>query len=125
MNYEQRRLIKDAHSAIKMYDVGWRNNWAQVFGHVFSSSSSASSSSSVRRRRSTGWKDKGSNASRGERSRERGGEGGGGMWRWRFWIGRILWGGGPSMGDGMRFPKNPRNEEMLARLALELNKLEK
>jgi len=28
----QRRLIKDAHEHIRLYDVGWRNNWAQVFG---------------------------------------------------------------------------------------------
>ncbi|RDB14738.1 Palmitoyltransferase PFA3 [Hypsizygus marmoreus] len=33
----QRRLVKDAHGAIHIYDVGWRKNWAQVFGccHTF------------------------------------------------------------------------------------------
>ncbi|KAF8073936.1 DHHC palmitoyltransferase-domain-containing protein [Lyophyllum atratum] len=29
----QRRLVKDAHGAIHMYDVGWRKNWAQVLGY--------------------------------------------------------------------------------------------
>ncbi|KAG6860358.1 hypothetical protein C0995_012252 [Termitomyces sp. Mi166 len=28
----QRRLVKDAHRAIHLYDVGWRGNWAQVLG---------------------------------------------------------------------------------------------
>lgn len=97
--------MKDAHSAIKMFDVGWRNNWGQVFGHAFSSSSS------LRRRGSGGWKDKtfgrgGSGRRRGrsgDRDERRGGEegerGGIGAWRWKFWIGRIVWGGGPSMGE--------------------------
>lgn len=28
----QRRLVKDAHHTIRMYDLGWRRNWAQVLG---------------------------------------------------------------------------------------------
>ncbi|KAG7088141.1 hypothetical protein E1B28_012163 [Marasmius oreades] len=28
----QRRLVKDAHGTIRLYDVGWKKNWGQVFG---------------------------------------------------------------------------------------------
>lgn len=28
----QRRLVRDAHRTVHLYDVGWRKNWAQVFG---------------------------------------------------------------------------------------------
>lgn len=28
----QRRTVRDAHQQIRLYDVGWRRNWAQVFG---------------------------------------------------------------------------------------------
>ena len=38
---------------------------------------------------------------------------------WRGWAYRVLCGGG-SAGDGKRFPRNPRAEGMLARLAVEL-----
>lgn len=32
LSYPQRRLVKDAHGQIFVYDVGWRKNWSQVFG---------------------------------------------------------------------------------------------
>lgn len=32
LSYEQRRLVRDAHGYILLYDVGFRKNWAQVFG---------------------------------------------------------------------------------------------
>lgn len=32
LSYSQRRTVKDAHWDIRVYDVGWRRNWAQVFG---------------------------------------------------------------------------------------------
>jgi len=32
LSYEQRRLVRYAHGYIHLYDVGWRKNWAQVFG---------------------------------------------------------------------------------------------
>lgn len=74
----QRRLVKDAHGHILLYDVGWRKNWVQVFGQ----------------NRKCGWL-------------------------------YHLWCGGASAGDGKHFPRNPRAEEMLARLALELVKADR
>ncbi|KDR82861.1 hypothetical protein GALMADRAFT_57084 [Galerina marginata CBS 339.88] len=75
LSYMQRRLVKDAHGQILMYDLGWRKNFAQVFG-----------------------------------------------WNTKYgWIHR-LWYGGASLGDGKTFPRNPRSEEMLAKLAKELVK---
>ncbi|ETW81424.1 hypothetical protein HETIRDRAFT_318448 [Heterobasidion irregulare TC 32-1] len=38
---------------------------------------------------------------------------------WRCWAARMLW-GGQCGGDGIKFPVNPRAEDMLARLAVEL-----
>lgn len=74
----QRHLVKDAHRVVHLYDVGWRNNWAQALG----------------------WQD-------------------------RFgWLGR-LWYGGASPGDGKHFPRNPRAEEVLARLATELVRIDR
>ncbi|KIK01889.1 hypothetical protein K443DRAFT_97841 [Laccaria amethystina LaAM-08-1] len=32
LGYPQRRLVKDAHEKIRIYDVGFRRNWEQVFG---------------------------------------------------------------------------------------------
>jgi palmitoyltransferase ZDHHC2/15/20 len=32
LSYEQRTLVKDAHGAIKPYNVGWKRNWQEVFG---------------------------------------------------------------------------------------------
>lgn len=32
LSHAQRRIIRDAHGEIRVYDVGWRKNWAQVFG---------------------------------------------------------------------------------------------
>ncbi|KII86681.1 hypothetical protein PLICRDRAFT_113729 [Plicaturopsis crispa FD-325 SS-3] len=32
LSYNQRRLVKDAHRHVLLYDVGWRQNWAQVCG---------------------------------------------------------------------------------------------
>ncbi|TFK24368.1 zf-DHHC-domain-containing protein [Coprinopsis marcescibilis] len=32
LSYHQRRAVKDAHGKVYMYDVGWKKNWAQVFG---------------------------------------------------------------------------------------------
>ncbi|PPR00455.1 hypothetical protein CVT24_004516 [Panaeolus cyanescens] len=73
----QRRLVKDAHQQIYLYDIGWRNNFSQVFGW----------------NRPYGW-----------------------VYR--------LWYGGASKGDGKTFPRNPRSQELLARLATELVKLD-
>lgn len=32
LSYDQRRLVRDAHGHILLYDIGFRKNWAQVFG---------------------------------------------------------------------------------------------
>lgn len=32
LSYAQRFLVRGAHNYIRVYDVGWRKNWAQVFG---------------------------------------------------------------------------------------------
>lgn len=32
LSYNQRSLVRDAHCSVKLYDLGWRKNWAQVFG---------------------------------------------------------------------------------------------
>ncbi|KAJ7256825.1 DHHC palmitoyltransferase-domain-containing protein [Mycena haematopus] len=71
----QRRLVRDAHEHIRLYDVGWRKNFRQVFG----------------------WN------------------------RPYGWVIR-LWCGGSAPGNGRSFPRNPRSEEQLARLAAELVK---
>ncbi|KAF7364839.1 Palmitoyltransferase [Mycena venus] len=71
----QRHLVRDAHGYIRLYDVGWRRNFRQVFG----------------------W------------SRPYG------------WVVR-LWYGGSAPGDGRTFPRNPKSEELLTRLATELVK---
>jgi len=100
LSYIQRRIVRDAHSQISLYDVGWRRNFAQVFG-----------------------------------------------WNRKYgWVHRIWYGGAwyvfsqrytspvthqysiimtvPyfSMGDGKTFPRNPRSEDVLVKLAQELVK---
>jgi len=32
LSYRQRRLVKDAHGYIRLYDVGFKKNWTQVLG---------------------------------------------------------------------------------------------
>ncbi|OJA14472.1 hypothetical protein AZE42_05286 [Rhizopogon vesiculosus] len=32
LSYGQRKVVRNAHKSLRMYDVGWRRNWAQVFG---------------------------------------------------------------------------------------------
>ena len=32
LSYNQRNLVKNAHRHILLYDIGFRKNWAQVFG---------------------------------------------------------------------------------------------
>ncbi|OAX44337.1 zf-DHHC-domain-containing protein [Rhizopogon vinicolor AM-OR11-026] len=32
LSYSQRKAVRKAHKSLRMYDVGWRRNWAQVFG---------------------------------------------------------------------------------------------
>ncbi|KZT64248.1 zf-DHHC-domain-containing protein [Daedalea quercina L-15889] len=32
LSHAQRRLVRDAHFHVRIYDVGWRKNWAQVMG---------------------------------------------------------------------------------------------
>ncbi|KAJ6583986.1 DHHC palmitoyltransferase-domain-containing protein [Mycena vulgaris] len=71
----QRHLVRDAHGHIRLYDVGWRKNFRQVFGWT----------------RPYGW------------------------------VTRI-WCGGAAPGDGRTFPRNPKSDELLARLARELVK---
>ncbi|KZT27453.1 zf-DHHC-domain-containing protein [Neolentinus lepideus HHB14362 ss-1] len=78
LSFRQRSLIKAAHGYIRLYDIGWRKNWAQGFG----------------------WSRK---------------------WGWLY---RLACGGG-SRGDGRSFPRNPRADEMLVRLATELVKIDK
>ncbi|EAU93074.2 hypothetical protein CC1G_06794 [Coprinopsis cinerea okayama7 len=78
LSYEQRRLVKDAHGQIYIYDIGWRKNWAQALG-----------------------------------------------WSTKYgWIPRLLY-GGASPGDGRHYPRNPRSETMLAKLATELVKIDR
>ncbi|KAF5344891.1 hypothetical protein D9758_011592 [Tetrapyrgos nigripes] len=90
LSYPQRRLVKDAHGQIRLYDIGWRKNWEQVFGF--------------------GWDGYGYREEREESRRRK---------RWLWWLCRILY-GGSSNGDGKSFPKNVRSDELLARLAREL-----
>ncbi|KAK7057205.1 Palmitoyltransferase [Favolaschia claudopus] len=74
----QRHLVQDAHGHIRLYDVGWRKNFRQVFG-----------------------------------------------WNHPYgWVVR-LWYGGSAPGDGRSFPRNPKSEDLLARLATELVKDER
>lgn len=94
LSYKQRRLVKDAHGMLRMYDVGWRRNVGQVFG----------------------W---------------------GGVpygWLWRVWYGgsrsveslfrSLAITSTHSPGDGRQFPRNPKTDEVLGRLAGELAKAE-
>ncbi|KAI0917485.1 hypothetical protein AcW1_007326 [Taiwanofungus camphoratus] len=78
LSYSQRRLVRNAHRHIHLYDIGWRNNWAQVMG----------------------WNR---------------------PWGWAY---RLACGGG-GMGDGRAFPRNPRADDMLARLSAELVDMDK
>ena len=32
LSYDQRKLVRDAHGHVFPYDIGFRKNWAQVFG---------------------------------------------------------------------------------------------
>ncbi|KAJ3890806.1 hypothetical protein GG344DRAFT_9389, partial [Lentinula edodes] len=32
LSYRQRRLIKEAHGYVRVYDIGFRRNWQQVVG---------------------------------------------------------------------------------------------
>ncbi|KLO05627.1 zf-DHHC-domain-containing protein [Schizopora paradoxa] len=75
----QRRHIQFAHGRIRIYDIGWRKNFAQVFG-VGSES---------------------------------------GRPKWNRWMYRAVCGGG-SYGDGKTFPRNPRADNLLERLATAL-----
>jgi len=75
----QRRHVQYAHGRIRLYDIGWRKNVAQVFGV----------SSDSRRT------------------------------RWKRWVYRAACGGG-SCGDGKTFPRNPRADSLLERLATAL-----
>ncbi|CCM05602.1 uncharacterized protein FIBRA_07830 [Fibroporia radiculosa] len=78
LSYRQRRLVREAHHRIRMYDVGWRGNWGQVMG----------------------WN------------------------RPWGWLQRLATGGG-GKGDGRTFPRNPRADDLLARLAVELVDVDK
>jgi len=78
LSFNQRNLVRDAHRSLKLYDLGWRRNWAQVFG----------------------W-----NKPRG-------------------WVYRFTY-GGASKGDGRSFPRNPRAEDMLSKLAERLATVDK
>ncbi|TFK86062.1 zf-DHHC-domain-containing protein [Polyporus arcularius HHB13444] len=73
LSFEQRMLVRDAHRHLRLYDIGFKRNWAQVFGWT----------------RPWGWV-------------------------YRLAI------GGACTGDGRTFPRNPRAEQMLARLASDL-----
>ncbi|KIY66639.1 zf-DHHC-domain-containing protein, partial [Cylindrobasidium torrendii FP15055 ss-10] len=78
LSYQQRRLVKDAHREILLYDIGWKQNAKQALG-----------------------------------------------WTHPYgWLVRLF-GGGASPGDGRSFPRNPKSDEMLARLAKELLEVEK
>jgi hypothetical protein len=32
LSYAQRSIVRDAHGQIRLYDLGWRRNWAAVYG---------------------------------------------------------------------------------------------
>lgn len=78
LSYAQRRIVKRAHRHIRLYDVGWKRNWVQIFG----------------------WEKK------------------------HGWVYRLLIGGG-GKGDGRSFQRNPRADDLLARLAAELTNVDK
>ncbi|KAH9929082.1 zf-DHHC-domain-containing protein [Epithele typhae] len=78
LSFEQRMIVRDAHRRVHIYDLGFRKNWAQVFG----------------------W------------SRPWG------------WVYRLLMGGG-CVGDGKSFPRHPRAEQNLTRLASNLASADK
>lgn len=115
LSFSQRRLVRDAHGYIRLYDVGWRKNWAQVLGWD----------------RPWGWV-------------YRIAIGGGGYVRScrHFFIFssssdtlRVVINDDPKlidfvlrshrMGDGTSFPRNPKADELLARLASELVDVDK
>lgn len=78
LSYRQRRLVREANGHIRLYDVGWYQNWAQIFG-----------------------------------------------WDSSFgWARRIVY-GGQAKGDGRTFPRNPKAEDMLSRLAIDLVEADK
>lgn len=95
MSHSQRRLVRDAHGQIRLYDVGLRRNFAEVFG----------------------WSSKWGWITRlicgGGRSVFHPVE--------RVLITNVTY----SMGDGRTFPRNPRSHEMLSRLASELAGVDK
>lgn len=49
--FSQRRAVRTAHARLRLYDVGWRRNTAQVFG----TSSTTSTSTSTKRRWFAPW----------------------------------------------------------------------
>ena len=53
LDFSQRRAVRTTHARLRLYDVGWRRNTAQVFGT--SSTISTSSSSSTKRRWFAAW----------------------------------------------------------------------
>ena len=99
LSFNQRRVVKRAHRQMQLYNVGWRKNWGQVFG----------------------WE------------RRRG-------WAYRLLLGgagyvihfqcgldgaRLTTPANHRKGDGRTFPRNPRSEEMLAKLADDLRNADK
>ena len=51
--YSQRRAVRSAHSRLRLYDVGWRRNTAQVFGT--STTGTSTSSTKPKRRWFAAW----------------------------------------------------------------------
>jgi palmitoyltransferase len=102
--FAQRRAVREAHSRLRLYDVGWRRNAAQVFG------------TAGPKRRWRAWAARLS---------------WGGHWyvppqsRYskRLLMLRTSRCDGSS-GTGTQFPRNPHAEEVLDKLAAELVRLE-
>ena len=97
--YAQRRAVREAHARLRLYDVGWRRNAAQVFG------------TTGPKRRWRAWVARLS---------------WGGHWcvppSFVICPERLLMLG--SSGTGTQFPRNPHAEEVLDKLAAELVRLE-
>ncbi|KAH9980081.1 DHHC palmitoyltransferase-domain-containing protein [Lactifluus volemus] len=102
----QRRAVRATHARMRLYDVGWQRNVAQVFGVGGGEDLGASDSGCTTKRY---------HHHHHHHHRHH--------YRWRRWAARFLW-GGSCCGTGTQFPRNPRADDVLAELAVKLIRLE-